>query len=160
MRSTSLSPLVSVTGLFVMGAFACNSESMRSEKTKPVTEGPAHSPAATAEEPAPAAIGRSDLSPEEINEKCQSICEKTAAMPCVTASTCIAGCVETYSMPVCRAEFGAMLTCAATTPADGFVCDAPGAPSLKDGECEAEQDRAAGCLERAMRTSDAVAPNQ
>ncbi len=96
------------------------------------------------------------LSPLEIEGHCKTVCEKTASMPCVEVSTCVVGCQETYNLPACRDELGAMLVCTADAPKEGFVCDAEGAPSLKDDRCVPEQERAASCIEKLMRAGSSA----
>lgn len=98
------------------------------------------------------ALNAAGLSPQEVQDKCTSICTKTSSLECVKEHPCVSGCLETFGLPACRGEFGAMLNCTEQTPVDGFVCDDAPTPVLKDGYCEAEQGRAARCVEQLMRT--------
>lgn len=98
------------------------------------------------------------MSPQEVEAKCKSICEKTSALPCVKEDACVAGCLESFALPACRGEFGKMLTCTEETPESGFVCDGAPTPVLKEGLCEAEQETAARCLEGIMRAQQGTQP--
>ena len=89
------------------------------------------------------------LSGSEVAKLCDQLCQKTGALPCVDIPACKGGCEASYNLPLCRGPLGAMLTCTIAASAESFVCEGR-SPSLIDGVCEAEQERAASCLESAM----------
>jgi hypothetical protein len=53
--------------------------------------------------------------------------------------------MQSMQLPGCDAQMTDFLKCAAAQPAGRWECD-EGAPSLKEGACDAEQAKVAGCL--------------
>lgn len=139
-------------------AVGCDEKSQDSAPAPAPTETEATSaPTPAAKKPKRLPQGKG-LSPQEVEKKCRSVCDKTSKLPCVETDACVAGCLETFGMPACRGEFGAMLNCTEQTPLTGFACGDTPTPILQDGHCEAEQEKAARCLESLMRAQQAAQP--
>jgi hypothetical protein len=83
---------------------------------------------------------------------CASLCSKSQPLKCPAASACIARCERMRAEAVCRDESQAALRCFASTPANAWECNAHGLPSVKDGQCNAEQARVADCLRSGLRS--------
>lgn len=130
---------------------------------KPSERAPVEVPRKTVDKPnspAPAekngALNSRGMSPKEVELSCQHVCEKTSKLPCVKIPECVAGCLESFQLPACRSELGAMLRCTEGASPDAFACDDSPTPVLKDGACEAEQEEAARCIEQLISSGRAA----
>ncbi len=115
------------------------------------TANPSERPAAPAgQEPGNVTKRGAPLTVSEIARLCASVCDSTRALSCGNLPECQGECENSFAMPACRLELGAMLVCTARTPTSGFVCGAHG-PALREGTCEKEQAAAANCLAEYMQ---------
>lgn len=107
--------------------------------------------AASPGEPATNTTSRgAPLDQSEISKLCAAICDSTRALSCGNLPECQGECANSFALPACQVELGAMLVCTANTPASSFVCGAHG-PALREGTCEREQAAAANCLAEFMQ---------
>lgn len=97
---------------------------------------PARSPSAIASSPLP----RWD--------PCPALCERSRALACPNASGCVEACGEMVAVPVCLDELRLALRCFLEQPAAGWECGDDGNASVKEGACDREQERYAGCIRR------------
>jgi hypothetical protein len=96
-----------------------------------------------------AAAGASDPEAAARRERCETICETEAALPCAMETTeCVMGwCVDPNVFPPkCVDAFEAMLMCMAEEPVDSFECQGDMA-FPKEETCGGEQATLAACLQ-------------
>ena len=79
-------------------------------------------------------------------ERCRKFCGHTESMHCGPPSKCAEGCERMLDANVCRAQVLKFFDCAEREPVDHWECD-HGAPSIKDGFCEAPQAAFVECLQ-------------
>jgi hypothetical protein len=51
------------------------------------------------------------------------------------------------AIPQCRAEMQAALRCFAEQPSKNWECDTDGLPSIKEGFCDAQQEKYTNCMQ-------------
>ena len=79
--------------------------------------------------------------------RCTELCRKTKALDCQNHAICEPTCEEAFGMSECSQQLGAFLSCSMDATLTAFECSDEGTPSLKSGECEAQQKNVAACLE-------------
>ena len=81
-------------------------------------------------------------------DPCGPICERTRGLACKNNEACVANCRQMAGVGACKDEMGSVLGCFAREPIAHWECDDDGAPSIKEGYCDAEQARFVACVEK------------
>jgi hypothetical protein len=97
---------------------------------------------------APIASAPSVLAAEPMaGNLCAKLCERSAPLHCKAGAECGQHCQQMIAIPACRAEMLTSLRCFASQPSQNWECDADGLPSIKEGLCDAEQERYTNCMQ-------------
>ena len=110
---------------------------------RPNTVLPSGAPAAPP--PAPGAPSSSAV-PSGV-DPCHDLCKKSEELHCAHADSCLVRCRESVEDAPCADELRVALRCFIRQPVSRWECgDDDGLASVKDGTCDAEQERYARCV--------------
>jgi len=80
-------------------------------------------------------------------DPCRDLCKKSEELHCAHADSCIAKCRESLEDAPCADELRVAFRCFIRQPVSRWECgDDEGFASVKDGTCDAEQERYARCV--------------
>jgi hypothetical protein len=96
--------------------------------------------------PSPSKNATGNAAAGNVEELCAKACEHAQGLRCPGQAACRAGCVGSFSAPVCQEQLGAMLRCTAQEKPSSWECGPSGVPALRDGFCDKEQGAVIQCL--------------
>ena len=83
----------------------------------------------------------------DLAQTCTQICERSHVLKCSHASQCLTNCVAAASGTPCNPEFTAFYGCIVKEPIKNWECAEDGVASIREGLCDAEQERAVACMQ-------------
>jgi len=83
--------------------------------------------------------------------QCRQICENSRKLSCKNARECEPNCVAMGSLRPCFATVTELYTCLSAQPSERWECAEDGVAAIREGHCEAEQERAVGCMEQNLK---------
>jgi hypothetical protein len=119
-----------------------------------IEESPATKPAAASLSPGPSGTGsakpRDTAEVKKLAETCDKVCEFSRKLSCKRARECEPNCMAMGSLRSCLEPVAAMYACMIREPVGHWECAEDGVAAIREGYCDAEQERAIGCMERTL----------
>jgi hypothetical protein len=78
---------------------------------------------------------------------CPEICRIARDLRCKNQAECEPRCQSMLSLPACKEELFAFLTCLRRQPAANWECDSEDIPAIRDPFCDRQQAALAACME-------------
>jgi len=108
---------------------------------------------------ASASAGRLDLAPPnpervpipaKAQDSCKNICDRSKELKCPHTGECLPNCLGMATLTPCSAEIGELFTCLLREPLEHWECGEDGVGAIREGYCDQEQGKAAGCMEQKL----------
>jgi hypothetical protein len=126
-------------------ALACDDKRPAKETT---SSAPASALVSAAPPAAPPPNASANAELRAVAEACSSICERSRTLECEHADECVANCLGAAAGTPCSSEFSAFYGCLLPQPIKAWECADDGVAAIREGICDAEQERVLRCMER------------
>jgi hypothetical protein len=143
---------------FVLAATACSKRSddafapSAEAKATPSAQAVVQPAAAPAPAPAPTASDMLQPADAKTRAQCSSICSRSNELHCKHPETCLPNCLAMQAATPCGREFAGFYACLVGQPVAHFECDEEsGVAQIRDGYCDAEQERTVACMNEKMK---------
>jgi hypothetical protein len=83
----------------------------------------------------------------DLAQTCVQICERSHVLKCTHADQCLTNCVAAATGTPCNPEFKGFYGCIVKEPIKNWECAEDGVASIREGLCDAEQERAVTCMQ-------------